>query len=345
MSPRPLLVAVIGAALLVTGCSAEAAPTPTPKTSDAAPSATPTPAPAPPAKVPFDGDCTGVLSAGFLAEVFDGATTTAGGDDSIVGVMPDMPASLARLGGLTCVWSGEGAEFPTLVMTLIPETHVPADVSAAHAEFGCYGWSICGGARAQSGMWVLAEAYLPQEAYEEPAAEELEAISARLDAAIDTVFAQPAAEYSGVGAESATGSWALPPCERLAQAVTTAAGMTGPEVGFPGDNIPDGAGWRTLESSDVARWCSWFQSLGSDALIAEIHLQSGIGVPTAEQLAAAQAEAFPLAGADAAYRVAQDGGGGARSTKTLVVVGPNRLLVSGDQQDAVAAAVVATLAG
>jgi hypothetical protein len=343
MTFRPLAFGLLVAALLATGCAATPAPAAT--TPAASASAAPTPSPeTPQAKVPFAGECADALTADTVAEIFEGATPTGGASSFIGRVVPDAAGSLAQLGGLDCTWSSTGSDIAYLAVSVIPAAAVPAEVVADHEEFDCYGWGMCGRAEVASGMWVFAETPRLDPMLEALTAEESQRLTRVVDAAISSVVNHAPVDYTGVPTARGTDWWPLPPCDALQTAVATAAGMTSPETGFPGDNVPEGAVWETLKASGVMQWCPWYQNVGQETLLSELYLQSGVGAPSPSQLAAAGAEQFSLEGADAAYRLIQHNGVGTPGIQVLAVVGPNRLLVGGDNQEAVAAAVVAALA-
>jgi len=343
MTFRPLATAVIAVSFLLVGCAA--APAPAETIAAVSPSPTPIPTPTPEAspKVPFGGDCSTVLSADVVADIFEGESPTSRAATSLHGIMPDVTGSIAQLGGLACNWVSETSQLRYLGIVVIPVEAVPADLLAARASFGCYGWSICGRGEVNAGMWVLAETAQLQETGEAPSEEETRLLKSVADQSISSVFARPPAEFAGFPTTPAEDWWSLPPCETLAPAATHAAGMTTPEPGFPGDNIPEGPTWEILVGAGIVQWCPWYELADQSTLITELHLQSGVGAPSDEQLRIADAEPTVITGADAAYRFVEEYSGG-QSVEILVVVGPNRLLVGGDQPEAVAAAVLAVLA-
>jgi hypothetical protein len=193
-------------------------------------------------------------------------------------------------------------------------------------------------------MWVLVETPRLDVNEEVLSDSETQRLTAVVDAAVGSVFGHSPADYAGAPVTSTADWWALPTCDELQPTVAAAAVMTSPEAGFPGDNVPEGAVWESLQAADIVRWCPWYQHGDQDTRITELYLQSGVGAPSASQLAAAGAELITIPGADVAYRLVQDYSGGARSVEILAVTGPNRLLVGGDEQEAVAAAVLAALA-
>ncbi|MDQ7876723.1 hypothetical protein Q9R08_01925 [Microbacterium sp. QXD-8] len=294
--------------------------------------------------MPFGGDCSTVLSADVVADIFDGESPTISARNYLRGVMPDVSGSIAQLGGLACNWVSEASQIRYLGIAVVPVEAVPADVLAARTSFGCYGWSICGRGEVRSGMWVLAETPQFQQTDEAPSEAEMRLLKSAVDRSISSVFAQPQADFAGFPTTPTEDWWSLPPCETLQSAASEAAGMTALEPGFPGDNVPEGPTWEVLEPSGVVRWCPWYENVDRSSLITVLHLQSGVGAPSDEQLRVAHAEPTAIPGADAAYRFVEEYSGGGRSVQTLAVVGPNRLLVSGDQSEAVAAAVIAALA-
>jgi hypothetical protein len=344
MTHRPLAIAVIAVSFLLAGCAATPAPAETIATVSPSPTATPAPTSAAAPKVPFGGDCSTVLPADVAADIFDGGSPTISAMSYVRGVMPDVSGSIAQLGGLACTWGSEGSQIRYLGIVVVPLEAVPAELLAARNTFGCYGWSICGRGEARSGMWVLAETPQLQQPDEAPSEEEARLLESVVDQSISSVFARPQAEFAGFPTTPAEDWWSLPSCATLEPAATQAAGMTTPEPGFPGDNVPEGPTWDVLEGAGIVRWCPWYEIMDQASLITELHLLSGVGVPTDEQLRVADAEPTVIPGADAAYRFVEEHSGGDRSTEILAVVGPNRLLVRGDQPEAVAAAVIAVLA-
>lgn len=339
---RSIATGLLAALLLVTGCAAAPAPAAT------EPAATESPAPTatadePQAKVPFGGDCSTVLGPDVVADIFDGQPPTVSARTHLGGVMPDTSGSLAQLGGLACNWASPESEIAFVGVVLLPVAEVPAEIVAAHEDFGCYGWSICGRAETVSGMWVLVETPVLDQNAEALSDSDEQLLTSVVDAAIGSVVAHPAAVYAGVAVTPAADWWTLPSCDALESVAASAAGMTTPEAGFPGDNVPEGPVWETLEASGIVKWCPWYEPADQSTRITALQFQSGVGVPSAARLAAAGAEAITIPGADAAYRLVQDDGGGARSVEVLVIAGPNRLLVGGDQQEAVATAVLASL--
>lgn len=333
------LALVVG--LLLSGCSTDltAAPTAT-RTPVITPSPTETGETA--ARVPFDGDCASAVPSDRLTAIFDGQVPTPRDRSAVDGVMPDVAASLARIGGLVCTWQAQGSRIGSLTVAAIPTEQVPAGIIDAYAEFGCYGWGVCGRGESQSGTWVFAEA--PRWGAEgDLSTEEAEALPAAIDTAIDSLFARPAEMLSAVPAATGDDWWTLPDCEVLEPAVTSAAGMSAPEAGYPSDNVPGGPLWEVLTETGVVAWCPWYEYSGTDSIITELQLQSGVGAPTPEQLVAVAAQPITVDGADAAYRIDDGAGAGSRTVEVLAIVGPNRLLVGGDSPEIVAAAALATL--
>ena len=346
MTRRLALAAVIAVAALLSGCASNAGSTGSSTASAPRPGATPTPTPTPEpvqARVPFDGDCHSVLAADVVADVFDAETPTVREQSYIRGVMPDPSGSLAQLGGLACLWVSDSSQIRQLSVVVAPAATVPAELVASRSAYSCYGWGTCGRGEVRSGTWVLAET--PQLQYrEEASAEETQLLTGTIDAAIQSVFAHDAADIAGIPAVRGDDWWILPACEQLEPAVTEAAGLTAPEEGFPGDNVPEGAAWDIMTAAGLAQWCPWYDLSSGNARIAEVHLQAGIGAPSDAQLAIAEATAISVPGADAAYRFESDSVS-ARSLEVLVVVGSNRILATGDEAEAVAAAALAVLAG
>ncbi|WP_106815848.1 hypothetical protein [Microbacterium timonense] len=344
MTLRRLAPALIAAALVLAGCAATSVPTPTASEGVAAPASEATPTPEPPqARVPFDGDCSGVLTADLAAQIFHGVQPVTSSPDNIGGLMPDVAGSLARLGGLACTWWAEGAPVEYLSVAVIPRMHVPDDVAAERAQFGCYGWGYCGRGEVRSDMWVLAETARVNENDLDPSAEEASVMTAAVDGLIQSVLGHAPSVYSGVPVSPAADWWTLPACEKIASAAASGAGITAPQPGFPGDNVPDGPVWEVLTAAGVAQWCPWYDLTENSSRITELQLQSGVGAPSAAQLEAHNVETISIAGADAAYRLVYEYSGGARGVEILVVDGPNRLLVGGYGPEAVAAAVLAVL--
>jgi hypothetical protein len=343
MTLRPLATAVIAVSFLLAGCAA--APAPAETIAEVSPSPTPTPTPTPEAspKVPFGGDCSTVLSADVVADIFDGASPTISSINYLRGVMPDVSGSIAQLGGLSCKWESEASQIRYLGIVVIPVDAVPADLLAARASFGCYGWTICGRGETNAGMWVLVETPQLLATGEAPSEEEVRLMESAVDQSISSVFTKPRAEFAGFPTTPAADWWSLPSCETLESAVSQAAGLTTPEPGFPSDNVPEGPTWDILDGAGIARWCPWYEFTDQSSRNTEVHLQSGVGAPSDEQLTRADAEPTAIPGSDAAYRFVEEYSGG-RSVDILAVVGPNRLLVGGDQPEAVAAAVIALLA-
>lgn len=343
-TPRLAVAALIAVATLLTGCAGSPAATQSPSAVEPRPSATPTPTPEPAqAAVPFDGDCARVLPADVLADVFDGEEPTVREQSYLRGVMPDPSGSLAQLGGLACLWVAEASQIKRVAVVVAPAEVVPAELVAARDAYSCYGWGVCGRGEIRSGMWVLAES--PQLQQREAASpEETELLTAAVDTAIQSVFGHGQEEFTGTPAVRAEDWWDLPACDVFEAAVATAAGMTAPEPGFPGDNVPEGPTWDIIRAAEVAQWCPWYDLSSGSARIAELYLQAGVGAPSDAQLAVAEATPITMPGADAAYRFARDGLS-ARSVEVLVVVGPNRLLAAGDDAEAVAAAALELLAG
>lgn len=105
---------------------------------------------------------------------------------------------------------------------------------------------------------------------------------------------------------------------------------------FPGDDIPQGDLWDTLIANELAAWCPWSEFTEGFGHSVELHLQAGIGAPSAAQIDAAGGERITIPGADAAYRFSH---GEAISEEILAVAGPNRLLVRAPAAQAVTAAV------
>lgn len=343
-TPRLAVAALIAVATLLTGCAGAPAATQSPSAVAPRPSATPTPTPEPAqAEVPFDGDCARVLPADVLADVFDGEEPTVREQSYLRGVMPDPSGSLAQLGGLACLWVAQTSQIERLAVVVAPVGAVPAELVAAREAYSCYEWGICGRGEIRSGMWVLAEA--PQLQQREAASpEETELLTAAVDIAIQSVFAHEQEEFAGTPTAPAEDWWDLPACDAFEPAVAAAAGMTAPERGFPGDNVPEGAAWDIITAAGVAQWCPWYDLSSGSARTAELYLQAGVGAPSDAQLAVAEATPITVRGADAAYRFAHEKSS-ARSVEVLVVVGANRLLATGDDAEAVAAAALELLVG
>jgi hypothetical protein len=341
---RFLAASALVAACFISGCAAGPI-APSPAVSPPAAEATTSPTVDPPSpKIPFSGDCASVLLADVQVELFAGGQPQVSEWDRIHGVMPDTAASLARLGGLTCSWTADAGRIGWLSLTMMPAATVPESVIAAHTEFGCYGWSICGRSEIRSGMWVLSETARGYTAGNEMSADEAQVLASAVDAGIEAVFARSNQDLSGVPVEVTEEFWTLPDCTALEQTVAAAAGMTDPEPGLPTDNVPEGPVWEVVKGRGIAAWCPWHEYSASGAvLLADLQLQSGVGSPTAGQLEAASAEAISIPGADAAYRLALGASPSARTREVLAVVGPNRILVRGDRPEEVAAAALAVL--
>ncbi|WP_019182348.1 hypothetical protein [Microbacterium yannicii] len=341
---RILAALTLVAVCVLSGCAAEAV-APSPSVAPPAAEATSTPSPEPPrSKVPFSGDCASVLPTDVAREIFLGAEPQVHAPNRPHGVMPDTSASLARLGGLMCWWTADDAQIGYLSVTMIPVGAVPESLVTAHAEFGCYGWAICGRAETRFGMWVLSETTRQYGPETELSESEAQALRSAVDAGIEAIFARSPEEVSGVPEEATEEWWTLPDCTALEQPVAAAAGMANPESGFPGDNIPEGPAWEVIEGEGVAAWCPWYEySASGSTLITEIQMQSGVGGPSPAQLEAAGAVAISIPGADAAYRIDDGSGSGARAVEVLAIVGPNRIVVGGDRPEEVAAAALTVL--
>lgn len=328
---------IASALLLLAGCATESA---TPDSSTTAPDpSTPSAEPSPVAqpKIPFDGDCGLALSADAVSGIFDGRTPVLAEPEPFAPVMPDLAATAELGGGLACTWSTDDANLRVVVL---PAAAVADDIVDARAEFGCQGWGFCGRGEVHDGMWVHAETF--GSAYADPTPEESAALEQTVDTALASLSEQPSEQLAGVAVPRAAEWWVLDSCDAI-ESVAAAAGMASPTPGYPSDSVPSGPLWEALAADGAVAWCPWHESTSGGTILTEVYVQPGIGAPSDAHLAAAGAEAITISGADSAYRIPEDAGS-ARSFKVVAVVGPNRLTVSGDAAEAVAAAAITALA-
>lgn len=316
-------------------------PVATPSALPTAPSATP--------DIPFGDDCDALLSDATWQAITGGAPAPVS-SPSLLSVMPDREASAALVGGLDCAWKVDPGGAAVAALALFPLDTVSATSIDETSQFGCDAYGMCGRAEIQGDMWVVATVYRRDaDPYSEPSSGEAATLGAAVDAMLADIATHADADRLGRAAASREGWWTIPDCAAFQDSVTVAAGMADPQPGYPTDNFPDGAVWDVLVGSGVDQWCPWYSYQDDGARLVEIYIQPGVGSPSADLLEAAKPfdadGTVPpqVAGADAAYWISDGQASSSRSTKLLVVSGVNRITVSGDDMEAVAAAVLAIL--
>jgi hypothetical protein len=318
---RRIAALALGASVLVlSACSgrADSAPASPAATEAASPATTPTHAGP---VVPFDGDCSAMMTDGEATSLVGSAMTLS--PEHLTSVTPDMNSSLRLIGSISCEWQGDGtylqaAVFPT------SETSPKAMKDATTACEPSY--PICWTSRTVGASWIYAEGSTVETA----------------KSALDLVAGRLAGKPDPTPAPKRESWWTLPACDRLASAVAAALGDHGLQSGFPGDSVPSGPVWETAEAAGAVGWCAWYSQTGTDTTIIELNLQPGAGRPSADLLAAAKATPRTVPGSDVAWDLARD----ADSEPLLTVSGENRLTVTGagrgaDRIAEVASAVIA----
>lgn len=287
-------------------------PTPTP-------TATPTPTTEPTesreAVVPFDGDCSRLLSDESVREIV--GSDVASRVPSALSVYGDTTAYARVLGALHCGWIAEDWQ-SGLEITVYPSASVPDSVQSAYVEAECLLSGLCEVGRIVGDFWVGVGIQLSgqqqwtDEGRAEAQATALEVIGG-LESALQTTTGRPAVPNPE--------GWSLDGCERLAPAVEShVAGVLTPSVPF--DSVPQGSLFEIAAAAQVVLYCPW--SGGDDGVYVEVFAQTGIGSPSPEQIDS-RAVVTDIPGADEAWYFLSDDS--AKDVLVVAVAGDDRLVV------------------
>ncbi|WP_040163808.1 hypothetical protein [Microbacterium gorillae] len=293
-----LLVAAVG---LVAGCAPQAS-TPPPTTSPSASADAQEPEPAPTAtpaaaEVPFDGDCSQLLSVDDLVDLLGEGTQAVGSDRSSPQAVL-YQAQLHASGGMSCQWSGIGG---TISVSVLPSAIVPEAVVAENDTVTCGPDQTCDAAVTAGENWLSVSA---------PTEDAVKSLLANVGARLIDAGSSRAAEYP-------PGSWALPSCAEVATRAAAAAGWTDPTEGYPSDVNPSGHVNAVLTAHGALGYCG----LGADGKAARVVVMPGFA---AAELPDLGLEPMEVPGADAAYLTEGEAGPGVYATE-----GDNTVLVTG----------------
>ncbi|WP_433676766.1 hypothetical protein [Microbacterium gorillae] len=244
-SPFARFLTAVAATLVLAGCTATepgqaASSTPATSTPSASvePTAESTPTddavePAEP-EMAFAGDCSQVLTDEDL-NVIAPATWT------LTDANGPTPAS-ALAGALSCRWDGAGAG--VVSVDILPLSLVSDEALATPDIVTCpdgEGPDLCMAELAVGDSWLIAGAGTED----------------ALSAVVGRVGARLIGQHP-VAAPLPTGSWAVPDCSVIVDAVR-AAGMTDAEPGVQNDSQPYGPLWDALAADGRAGWCGAHQ--------------------------------------------------------------------------------------
>ncbi len=300
MARRFAGAALAAALLLLTGCAASPAPaaTPTPATT---PTSTPTPTVEPVVvpTIPFDGDCTQVLTAEQLNELLgEGWMTRAERlvSDGIVD-RPDV-RSIGTLGGLKCEWfpaseTGESVPVSRLSVTLMAPDAVPASWVRGYSALACevvYDWSTCRVGATVAGTWVMAAADFVVESTGDLAESGLDAVSENVAGSVVSRAADRQPDW-----------WTLPDCESLGEEMRLQELLGEGFISgyWEGEPSPD---QRMLSEAGVEQLCPWFtntaQSPEAEFHITDLLIAAGAAWNWDEIAATSAAEEVAITGAE-----------------------------------------------
>ncbi|MFK4790565.1 hypothetical protein [Microbacterium sp. ZW T5_56] len=286
-SPLARFLTAVAATLVLAGCTAAEpgqAASSTPAASTPSVSAEPTDETTPvddaaepaEAEMAFAGDCAQVLTDADLGAIAAAAwtLTDAGGPD---------PAS-ALAGALSCRWDGAGAG--VVSVDILPLSLVSDEALATPDIVACpdtEGPDLCMAELAVGDSWLIA--------------------GAGTEDALSAVVGRVGARLIGqrpVAAPLPAGSWALPDCSVIVDAVR-ASGMSDAEAGVQNDSQPYGPLWDTLAGDGRAGWCGAHQPE-----------QGGISIALypggADQGSEPSGEEFDVDGADQGWITRDDAG-------------------------------------
>ncbi|MFD0788882.1 hypothetical protein ACFQ0P_00615 [Microbacterium insulae] len=248
--------------LALTACSSGAVGEPTPTEIVSAPSPTPTPTPTREPQVPFDGDCTSVLSAAQLDSLFPGGWRTEAESRDAQGLpsYPDIRAtSVGTLGGIECEWhnaaaSSDGSEAYSLAIVVLPQDQVPTAFVEDFAIARCdpsYDAQGCRVARSAGEYWVMSRTYGSQEAS-----------SSLLEAAADAAVSTIGDSFDGVPADDRDGWFTPLECEDLAEEISIGDVIGAGYVNgyWEGSTQPEEI---LLSEGGVGFTCPWYSVDGS----------------------------------------------------------------------------------
>ncbi|GAA2538284.1 hypothetical protein GCM10009860_18750 [Microbacterium mitrae] len=312
---RNIVIVVFGAVLLLTGCTGTPQPTQPTQTSAASETTAPEPSSSPeqptPVVYPFNGDCSQALSPalieelGGLSEEYE--ASPAGGE---IAAMLD---AIVAVGGLRCGYGDPTAGGGSHLLVLLPAAMYTDEVrnewaDALSRECTSVGHNTCI-SFAEGSSLVAMVTTAPEDA------ELLERIAAD--------FVQTAAASGVVPTGAELEPWGIT-CEDIGRLVLKATGWSDLTVGYSLLDV-DSPYMAAMFASPSLRPCHWRsadQDPQKQGTIATM-LQRGVGAPSEESLASANAEPITLAGADSAWRTQNAAG----QLTLIAVVGNDRISV------------------
>ena len=339
-SRRPLSIAsLVAAVLLTTGCATTTttAPTPTP-TATATPAETPTPTPTPAPvttpTLPFGGDCAQLLSADELDEFLGDGWATREEMYEEWDIDPLSPGvafvPLETIGAMECRWypAEQKDGLQQIAVMVAPADSVPDSFTQKFSEPRCegnYDGSSCYLVRTEGDAWLMATV---GNLIEEPPVALLEGI---LDAAAGHL-AQP------LDAESVSrdGWWTLPSCEDLGAAMQLEE-LIGPNynTGFwEGTESPE---LIMLREGGVSVLCEWSTGSGETApdgeyYVTSVHIANGADWQWDDIATVNDAQEVTVAGAERAVLVDESEGNPGREN-LFASDGVNVIEVDGGDDD------------
>lgn len=246
--------------------------------------------------IPFDGDCTQVLTAEQLNELLgEGWMTRAEWLESHGIADPSVgPDSIGTLGGLECGWHAAvdaAADRPgSLTVTLLAPDSVPAQFAGDYSAVTCdpvYDWTTCRIGSTVKGTWVMVAFGYGAGATGDLVEPGLSAVARNL---VDPLASRAVDRQSDW--------WTLPACESLGEGMRLEELLGAGYVNgyWEGSASPDD---ELLEQAGVELRCPWFSDfqVEPDGHITSLALAAGAAWNWDEIVATTAAEDVVIGGA------------------------------------------------